>query len=377
MMRKLLALMLVAVTAFAAVGRVEAQTEEPGDGQVAIAFLNLAPDAGAVDLLIGGEVIAQAVDYRQASRYVVIETGSDEVSIAVVPTGEDEDSAVLEVAEDVLSDQQRLIFVLTDTGDELLLLDILDTPREGDDQAHVQFSHLITGGDPVGVVVNGEPFSDNELEPGATVSGSLDVGTVEIEITSGDETLLTIEQELVGEASYAFFIYQGEDGPAAALVATQNGTLESLNAPAGDGTAEPTDDADATEDPDATETPDRTPRAGGGSDSPVVESDEALEFANVWMELIVANDWEEAYEQITEDQQESFGGSPEGMEELFASKRWDKTTAFELTEADEKENGTLVIGTADINGVTYNIEVSVVNDDDGTAILGFAVKDEA
>lgn len=95
MMRKLLAVMAVAVLAFAAVGKTQAQTAVPGKGEDAFAFLNLAPDVGAVDLLINGEAVATAVDYKQASKYVVLPIDTSATyTIAVVPTGEKESAAI-------------------------------------------------------------------------------------------------------------------------------------------------------------------------------------------------------------------------------------------------------------------------------------------
>lgn len=228
----LLAVSVMALALFNVVGgitdKAQAQTELPGEGKAAIRLVNLSPDAGAVDLYFDGAIAGANIDLREASDYLIVNVDTSiPVTLSVVPTGKTEDDAIFGPVEKRMTDDIRLVYVLSGSvkDDDLSLVDILDSAVTPD-QVRVAFSNDLAEYETVAVRKDSKDFI-KILKLNQTASTRIDPAPVTFEVVSTTDStaLITIENELIPNVSYTFFLVDLGDGPEAVTVAAVSDTL--------------------------------------------------------------------------------------------------------------------------------------------------------
>jgi len=96
---------------------------------------------------------------------------------------------------------------------------------------------------------------------------------------------------------------------------------------------------------------------------------------NDFMNALIAKDYTKAYGLIHSTQQNSFGGSPQGMQKVFSAKGWapsSYTFANIQVGTDAIANGSAVF-----NGATQYVYISLRKDGDAWKILGLDINGNA
>lgn len=95
--------------------------------------------------------------------------------------------------------------------------------------------------------------------------------------------------------------------------------------------------------------------------------------SNDFMNAVVAKDYTKAYGLVHSSQQTSFGGSSDGMKQLFSGNGWEPS-AFTFSQMQSLTTGDAVVNdTGTFSGTTKYITMFLRKDGDVWKILGFNV----
>ncbi len=94
--------------------------------------------------------------------------------------------------------------------------------------------------------------------------------------------------------------------------------------------------------------------------------------ATDFMTALKNNDYTKAYNMVVAEQQQSFGGSPDGMQQLFESKGWNEPTNWTFSNTNVNNDQAVLSG--DVNfkaGGSKRLEVNLKKSGDTWKIMGF------
>jgi hypothetical protein len=96
--------------------------------------------------------------------------------------------------------------------------------------------------------------------------------------------------------------------------------------------------------------------------------------ANDFMVAVKNNDYVKAYNLVIPEQQTSFGGSPDGMKDLFQRNNWADPVDWTFTNFNVTDNEAVVTGTVTLKGnVKNNVRIDLRNPGNQWKILGFGL----
>ena len=265
-MRRLRELVTIALTALAllALSAVMAQTVRAQDGEARLRVIHASPDAPAVDVYVGGQVLVEGAELGAVTDFYTMATGSADVTI--VPAGGDPVEAVAEVTID-LADGVTYELAVTNFLDSLeTVLYTVDDSEVTEGNARVRVIHLSPDTPPIDVAVTGGDvlFEADEFT-NATEYIEVPAGTYDLEVRpfgSEDVAVALPGTELEAGAVYEFLgIGSLEDGSLHVIAVTLDGVVGGVG-------GETTTDEDATTDEEAADADE-----GIDADRPDDESD--------------------------------------------------------------------------------------------------------
>lgn len=97
-----------------------------------------------------------------------------------------------------------------------------------------------------------------------------------------------------------------------------------------------------------------------------------LSTSNDFMTAVQAKNYTTAYGMIISSQQTSFGGSADGMQQLFEGNGWEPTDYKSTNVATYTSGQTLVNGTGTFGGTTKYVSIVLQKEGDTWKIAGFS-----
>jgi hypothetical protein len=155
------------------------------DEGASIRFVHASPDAGAIDVIADGAVVAENVAFGSATDYLAMPSGKHQVQI--VPTGSTAESAVLDEEVD-LDGGGAYIFaaagLLNDLQSKLYEVDLDDLDEN---QARVRLIHLAPDQDNIDLAISGgDELQDDVDFPNASDYDDIDAGTYDLDVREHD-----------------------------------------------------------------------------------------------------------------------------------------------------------------------------------------------
>lgn len=146
---------LLALAAVTIVGCSDDDDDNPMASQATsrVMVVHASPDAPDVDILIDGSTAVSGLLFAQSTGYVPLSSGSRDVKVRAVPTGDTVISASLTLE----ADKNYTVFAIDSVSsiEPLVFEDDLTAPASG--KAHVRFVHLSPNAPAVDVAVTGGP----------------------------------------------------------------------------------------------------------------------------------------------------------------------------------------------------------------------------
>jgi hypothetical protein len=211
-----------------------------GPTDACIRFIHASPDAGAVDILVDGGVVAQNISYGTVTQFAAVADASHQIQ--VVPTGQPASAAVLSQTLSFSAGQAYQFSVLGlkadgSGGDQGLRLhqDQLDLTPLPAGQARIRLIHAIPGGgDATVATTDGTTLIDSVSFDNASSYLLVDAGSYDLQVTLGqsdNQSPITITAKgttfQAGMAYDLFLIGRSTDNSAQVLVVTAPATVRS------------------------------------------------------------------------------------------------------------------------------------------------------
>jgi len=201
-------------TGIATAGQDQSDSEENGDGNgdggnvASLKGFHASPDAPNVDVYVNDVLVLEDVAFGEVSDYLVLLSG--EYDVAVVPTGEDTDAAVIDQSVDVPAGAATAVVVgeAAEDGDqplELLLLEV-DLDELEEDQSRVRVVHASPDAPAIDVVADDQELvTDLEFGNAEYVEVPADSYTLAIRPADGDEAVAEFDVELAPNTIYSAY----------------------------------------------------------------------------------------------------------------------------------------------------------------------------
>jgi hypothetical protein len=176
--------------------------------QSCLRVVNAATDGGPIDVYLGDAVIAQQVDYGQATEFAAVPSGSQR--LRVVAAGGPVDQAAIDMTQDLRAGNAYQLTVVGLTRDDVApwLSGVAVAPLP-ENQARVRVVHASPDSGPIDVAVAGgpTPFAAIDLgsQSGYVIFGT---GTVRFQLRlSGSDTLLLTTPDVEIEPGTNYDLY--------------------------------------------------------------------------------------------------------------------------------------------------------------------------
>jgi len=202
--------LLAAMLVVSAIGPGQLAFAQDGEAEAdgSVRFVHASPDAPAVDILLDGAPVAQALEFGDVTEFAAVSPGDH--SIQVVPAGEEANAALADQTLDAGSDQAYTVAVanlLNEIEIQTFQSNLDDLP-EG--QSRVRMVSLSPdAGELDAFQVGGDQWFDNVNFGDETDHRDVDAGTYDLDIrlNDSDQTLLSVPGLEIGSGDeYSLYV---------------------------------------------------------------------------------------------------------------------------------------------------------------------------